>query len=264
MPVITQVGAQMLEPTWILLPHDMGVISEAAADVIVKELDTYDALLIGPGLGREDTTRDMLVRLLRNHQEAAQRQRKEAKRQIGFAGLARGPADEAGGQAGSVVLPPLVLDADALNLLADVDDWPALLPADTVLTPHPGEMGRLAGMDIDAIQADRVRVAQQKAAEWGVVLLLKGPHTVVAASDGRTAILPFKTSALATAGTGDVLAGMIVSLLGQGVPAYEAALVSGYIHGSAGVMAANLMGSPNGVMAGDVLDLLSDIIGEFI
>ncbi len=132
-------------------------------------------------------------------------------------------------------LPSLIIDADGLNLLAQEDNWHEKLPANSILTPHPGEMGRLCGMKTSqVVTADRVALAQQKAAAWGHTLLLKGAYSVVAAPDGRTMMMPFANATLGVAGSGDVLAGVIVALLGQGMPAFEAAAFGAYWHGAAG------------------------------
>ena len=112
-----------------------------------------------------------------------------------------------------------MIDADGLNLLSEIDEWWKHLPEGTILTPHPGEMARLAGTEIQDVQSKRWQIAEEKAREWNVVLVLKGAHTLIAAPDGRVAVLPFKTSALATAGTGDVLAGVDRGNAGAGVEA---------------------------------------------
>jgi hydroxyethylthiazole kinase-like uncharacterized protein yjeF len=150
------------------------------------------------------------------------------------------------------VLPPLVVDADGLNILASMKDWPKRLPPGSVLTPHPGEMARLMGHTVSEVQADRVAVTQSQAATWGQVVVLKGAYTVVAAPDGRTAIEPFANPGLATAGTGDVLAGAIVALRAQGLGTFEAAAAGAYLHGLAGDLARAEMGAA-GMTAGDVL-----------
>lgn len=260
MPVISVIAAQSLETTWIMLPHDMGVISEKAVDVITKEIGKYDALLIGPGISQEDTTGDMLIKLLTETQD--QPTRRES-RPIGFAGLRQSQhSDSSKDEPEAVTLPPIVLDADALNLLAKHDNWHELIPANTILTPHPGEMARLCKLEIDEVESNRIALAQEKAAAWKAVVLLKGAHTVIAAPDGRTTILPFKTAALATAGTGDILAGIIVSLLAQKIEPYESAVIGGYLHGSAGIIAERFIGSSHGVIASDVLNLVGDILGD--
>ena len=178
-------------------------------------------------------------------------------RAIGFVPAGKDDSDD---DSENATLPPLVIDADGLNLLAEIDEWPALLPKNTILTPHPGEFARLSGMEMDAIRAERVGVALEKAAEWGCVVVLKGAYTVVAAPDGQIAMMPFATSALATAGTGDVLAGAIVGLLAQGVDPFDAAVAGAWLHGMAGVRAETMYDNAASVMAGDVLELLPEAI----
>ncbi|MEJ5225320.1 MAG: NAD(P)H-hydrate dehydratase, partial [Anaerolineales bacterium] len=126
--------------------------------------------------------------------------------------------------------------------------------------PHPGEMAALTGLDKDAIQADRLGTALKYAAEWGQVVVLKGAISVIAAPDGRAALVPVATPALARAGTGDVLAGLIVGLRAQGVDAFEAAAAGAWIHAQAGLYAADRVGNPASVLAGDVLDSVADVL----
>lgn len=187
-------------------------------------LADYDALLIGPGWGRAQSNQALLEQLL-NHNP-----------------------------------PALIIDADGLNLLSEQDHWWQKLPPDTVITPHPGEMSRLSGLSTHDIQANRQEIAVQKAAEWQVMLLLKGAHTLIAAPDGRVAMLPFKTDALAKAGSGDVLSGVIAGLLAQGLNAFDAAAVGGYVHGLAAVLAHQHMGTSRSVMASDVIAHLSSAL----
>ena len=134
-------------------------------------------------------------------------------------------------------LPPLVIDADGLNVLAKIENWHELLPENTILTPHPREFARLAGIDNEdtaEVQANRLDLAIEKAAEWNAIVVLKGAFTVVAAPDGRVAVSPFASAKLATAGTGDVLAGVITGLLAQGCEPFEAAVAGVWLHGYAG------------------------------
>jgi NAD(P)H-hydrate epimerase len=161
-----------------------------------------------------------------------------------------------------VSLPAMVFDADGLKLLAKLPDWPKLLPAQTILTPHPGEMSVLTGMPIEEIQKDRLNVARKFSQEWGHVVVLKGAFTVIAAPDGRTTTIPLASPALARAGTGDVLAGLITGLRAQGVDAYDAARSGAWIHAQAGLLAAEFQGSTAAVMAGDVLEAIADVIAN--
>ncbi len=248
--VIVPVLAGMLpEATWLLLPHEMGVVMEDAVRVLRAEVAGYTALLIGPGLGADECA----ARFLRDLLCPAEDRRGE--RALGFA---LPGTDSAPAGAGDCTLPALVLDADALNLLARMDDWPRLVPPNSILTPHPAEFGRLARRSTAEVQADRLALAQAKAAEWGCIVVLKGAFTIVAAPDGRAALLPFATSALAKAGTGDVLAGVIVGLLAQGLDPYDAALAGGWLHGMAGVRAAQALETEASVTARDVIEMLAE------
>ncbi len=239
------VAARLVEATYLLLPHDMGVLAPGAVNILSEKVGDYDALLLGPGFGQEKPTEEFLSQLL-GGQKALHRRR------LGFA------RDEDKGEqvvSEGVKLPPLVVDADGLNLLANIEDWWQQLPPETVLTPHPGEMARLMGSQTEEVQADRIGCAAQMAAKWGHIVVLKGAFTVVAAPDERVTVLPFANPAMATAGSGDVLAGAIVGMLAQGLAPYEAALVGAYLHGLAGELARDALGDA-GVVAGDLMGLL--------
>jgi NAD(P)H-hydrate epimerase len=123
-------------------------------------------------------------------------------------------------------------------------------------------MSILTGLSKDEIQSDRINIAERYAREWGHVVVLKGAFTVIAAPDGRTAIVPVATPALARAGTGDVLAGLIAGLRAQGMEAFEAAAAATWIHAQAGLHAADILGSTAAVLAGDVLAATIDVLAE--
>ena len=252
--IVPVLAGQLPEATWLLLPHDMGVIDEKAAPVLQKELAGYSALLLGPGWGREETTRLFLDAMLND-----QAQQDARRRRIGFAPSAGNdmPSKDA---AEGFQLPPLLIDADGLNLLSELEDWWKLLPENTVLTPHPGEMARLTGLSLQDVQARRLELAAEKATAWKCVVVLKGAYTVIAAPDGRSVVLPFAEPALATAGTGDVLAGTITGLLAQGLAPFDAALAGGYLHGLAGHLAADALSTARSVTARDVLAALSEAL----
>jgi NAD(P)H-hydrate epimerase len=188
-------------------------------------------LLLGPGLGQHPATTQFLRELLLKYDLKA--------RNI-----------------------PLVLDADGLRLVALLPNWPALLPVQSILTPHPGEMAALTGLDINDIQQDRLNLAVHYAAAWGHVVVLKGALSIIASPDGQTCIIPVATSALSHAGTGDVLAGMIAGLRAQKVPAFEAAWAGAYLHGQAGLLAARALGTPASVMASDVSSQIAGVLSE--
>lgn len=149
---------------------------------------------------------------------------------------------------------PLVIDADGLNLLGT--EAPAVLrgaPGPRVLTPHPGEMGRLVALPSAEVQRDRLAVARRLAAETDAVVVLKGARTIVAAPDGTASINPAADPALATAGSGDVLTGVVGALLAQGVGPYDAARAAVFVHGEAAVLAAEALGART-IVATDLLD----------
>ena len=244
-------AGQMPEATWVLLPHEQGVIAEGAADVLSKKLDRATALLIGPGLGSSDTTKLFLESLL-----TGKVVQKKSTARIGFIHEESKPAEQNG------ALPPLVIDADGLNLLSKIKDWYIALPPQAVLTPHPGEMSTLTGLTKEEIQDDRQGVASKYAKDWGHVIVLKGAFTVVASPDGDSTVIPIATPALARAGTGDVLAGLIVGLRAQGLDAYEAAVAGAWIHAQAGLYAADDLGTTASVMAGDVSNSIPDVLSD--
>ena len=240
------------EATWVLLPHEMGVISSNGAEVLARNFERASALLIGPGVGMENATRDFVESLL----EGKHPSKKNAVR-IGFVHQEAETAESVKSK-----LPPLVIDADGLKLLAQIKDWYQKIPAPAILTPHPGEMAVLTDLSKELIQESRQEIAAQYARTWGHVVVLKGAFTVVAAPDGRVTVIPVASPALARAGTGDVLAGLIVGLRAQGLEAYEAALAGAWIHAQAGLYAADDLGTATSVLAGDVLDSISDVISD--
>ncbi len=242
-------AAQLPEATWIVLPHELGVLSVGAAEVLREDLKSADSLLLGPGFGQDPATAAFLARLL-GAEEVSHRGR------IGFV-----QSDGEVGRAGAR-LPPTVVDADGLKLLVKIEGWAARLPSAAVLTPHPGEMAALTGASVAEIQADRIGAARRWADLWGHVVVLKGAFTVVAAPGGKAMLMPFATAALAHAGTGDVLAGAIAGYLAQGLPAFEAAALAAYVHGRAGELAAADLGTEASVLAGEVAESLPQAVAE--
>lgn len=221
-----ELAGHLPEATWLPLPAEGGWIKAAAAKIVVGALERVTAMLLGPGFGQQAGTGEFLWKLLK------------AK------------------------LPPLVIDADGLKLLAKLKDWPKRLPKHSVLTPHPGEMAILSGLSTEKIQSARIEMAEKYARAWKHIVVLKGAFTIVAAPDGRTAVMPLATPALARAGTGDVLAGIITGLRAQGLPAFEAACTAVWLHGQAGLRAAGRLGGTAGVLAGDLIDQLPALIAK--
>jgi hydroxyethylthiazole kinase-like uncharacterized protein yjeF len=151
-----------------------------------------------------------------------------------------------------------VLDADALNVCAGDSELRQKIPHRSILTPHPLEAARLARVDVSGIERDRHRSARALAKELGAVLVLKGAGTVVADPEGRSWVDAHATSALATGGTGDVLAGLIGALLAQGLEPFEAARTGVFLHGEAGTRLAHLRGRA-GILAGEIADSFVEV-----
>jgi NAD(P)H-hydrate epimerase len=246
----SSLAAKISEATFLILPQDMGIISPGAASLLMESMGDYQAMLVGPGLTQEKEAIDFVHELFQAEAHA------KRKTRIGFQASSAVGKEEKEEDA-RAAFPSLVVDADGLNALAELQDeeWWQRLPKPAVLTPHPGEMARLMGVKTSEVQADRLGVAAEMAARWGHIVLLKGAYTVIADPEGQTVVMPFATPALATAGSGDVLAGAVVGLLAQGLAPFEAAVAGAYLHGLAGRWAGEKIGSA-GVVAGDLLSHL--------
>ncbi|MGG4213419.1 NAD(P)H-hydrate dehydratase [Paenibacillus sp. FSL L8-0638] len=194
-----------------------------SADELLQLAQARDVLAVGPGLGRF----------------------------AGDTGWLRRLWEEYGG--------PLVLDADALNILAsagpELEAWKPRSAA-VVLTPHPGEMARLLGIPTAEVQRDRITHAREYARTRGVTLVLKGARTVIACPDGTAYVNTTGHAGMATGGAGDVLTGIIAGLLAQGLNASQAAAFGVYLHGAAGETAARHRQHPDSVIAGDIIEAL--------
>lgn len=203
-----------------------GSLSDRGFGLISSFLTKADVFLVGPGLGRELVTQRLVNRLL-----------------------------------DKTVL-PAVVDADGLYALAGRLDFLKKRRCGTVLTPHAAEMARLCGASVPAIQKTRKMIAKEFALRYNVTLLLKGYHTVVASDSGETYVNRTGNPGMATAGSGDVLAGMIAGLMAQGMDGYEAACAGAALHGSAGDMAAQAMTQP-GMIASDIVAFLPRALKKF-
>lgn len=210
--------AKLLEAMTLPLPETKArTLARSGFDRIVAFIQARTAVAIGPGLSTHPETVELVQSLMKH--------------------LDR----------------PAVLDADALNALTGRASFLTECKIPPILTPHPGEMARLeVGATAQTVNADRIGIARRFARERGVYVVLKGARTVMARPDGLVAICPTGNPGMATAGTGDVLTGMIVGLLAQGVPAWEAACAATYFHGAAGDLAARQLGQA-GMVAGDVI-----------
>lgn len=243
--------ANNIESIFTILEDEDGVIAENASATLTPKMKNVECLLIGPGIGREETTQRFLKRLLFGL---------NVKNQSTGAGFVPGMSKVKTSEDDR--FPVMVIDADALRLLADINLWYERLPAPAVLTPHPGEMSALTGLSVDDIQRDRLNVARQFAQKWGQVVVLKGALTVVASVDGRVAVLPFANSALAKAGSGDVLAGMIAGLMTQGTSPLDAATTAVWLHARAADNVIKTQGTEHSLLASDLINSIPGAISE--
>ena len=210
----------IVEATHLPLPETKaGGIASQGISTVREALGKYEALLMGCGLSQEPEVETFVQAL-----------------------LLQDPRPEM----------PAILDADALNILARLPNWWEQLKAHAVLTPHPGEMARLTGLSTAQVQAARLDTTREAAKRWGQVVVLKGAFTVVASPDGVTRLSPFANPALASAGTGDVLAGVIGGLLAQGLSPLDAATCGVYLHAAAAEELRSELGEA-GLVASDLL-----------
>ncbi|MCK5825437.1 MAG: NAD(P)H-hydrate dehydratase [Desulfuromusa sp.] len=211
------IEVKLTEAMSCALADQGGLISLQAQEQIEQLLVDRQALAVGPGLGQSDQLAELLKLLL------------------------------------TTVTVPTVIDADGLNLLAgQLECLSDGKEKELVLTPHPGEMARLTGLTVAEIEANRFEIAQKFATEYGVVLLLKGARTVIAAPDGRVNINSTGNEGLASGGSGDVLTGLIGGLLAQGLDSFSAATLGAWLHGRAAELVADQQGTA-GMIASDLL-----------
>lgn len=192
---------------------------------IEENLEKYDSVLIGPGLGKSETAVTLVKELINSSNLKNKK---------------------------------IILDADALNILSEIKDWFEILDIDAILTPHPGEMARLTGLSIQEIQNNRQKIALKFSKLWNKTIILKGAETVITTPKGETFTAEFANPLLATAGTGDVLSGIVVSLLSQGLSLIDAAIVGVYIHGIAAKDLKNKFGD-RGMTALDLVEEIPNI-----
>ncbi|MDD5545618.1 MAG: NAD(P)H-hydrate dehydratase [Candidatus Omnitrophica bacterium] len=200
-----------------------GTLSEKAYAGIMKFADKADCLAIGPGLSRNPGAQRLVRKVI-----------------IALKG-------------------PVVLDADGLNALEGRVELLKRAKAPVVVTPHPGEMSRLAGLTVKTVSAAKEKVAKEFANKYNVVCVLKGHRTVVAAPGGRRYVNFTGNPGMAKGGTGDVLTGMIASFIGQGIRPFDAAKLGVYLHGLAGDLAAKDKGEVS-MLASDLLNKIPEAV----
>jgi hydroxyethylthiazole kinase-like uncharacterized protein yjeF len=228
-------AGRVLEVTTLGLPEQTPGVADPDGAIAAFAQRAHDALVVGPGLAVGAATDELVVRLM------------------------AGEGDSSPAAAADRALAPAVIDAEALNGLARRPGWWREARRPAVLTPHPGEFLRLADADTSLAEvrpaagdAERAAAATGAARSWRQVVVLKGAGTVIAAPDGAIAVAPFEDPALATAGSGDVLAGTIGGLLAQGRSPWDAARLGVYLHGMAGEAVREALGD-SGAVASDLL-----------
>ena len=220
-------ASKLTEVIHFPLPEDEeGRFDTDGARLVKENIGQYSALSMGCGIGRSD----LLIEFLREL-------------------LVSEPSPSL----------PLIIDADGLNVLSQIDGWWRDLKCRAVLTPHPAEMATLTGLTTSDVQARRTETALEWAARWDTVVVLKGAHTVIATPGGMCRVSPFANPGLASGGTGDVLTGVITGLMAQGVPVEDAAACGVYLHGFAAEMVRKELGD-TGTLAGDLLPVLPKAI----
>lgn len=227
--VTNLVAAAMPEATWLpQTPGEDGGLPGGTAIALRNEWPDFRSAVIGPGLGDTPETRAFIWASLPD-----------------LIALERG----------------FVLDADALNALASMPDGPERVSAKAVLTPHPGELARLMSTTVADVQERRLEVAAEAAKKFACTVVLKGAHSVIAHADGRTSLSPFANPLLATAGSGDVLAGIIAGYLAQGVEPFEAACLGVYLHGATGEVLREEYGTA-GLLASELAARLPRVVKD--
>ena len=226
-------AASIPEAIWLLLPEEDGAITDLVSEEKAGLFPTEgkDAVLVGPGLGQTRGTHLFLLGLLEHLREHAPNL-------------------------------PLVADAEALNILSQQPEWHSLLPNRVVLTPHEMEFSRLTGLSLSAIHSNRHDLAIAYAKEWRQTLILKGPNSLVVSPEGDCRVLPFANSVLAHGGSGDVLAGLIVGLLAQGLTPFDAASLAVWLHAHAAELALAEVGHPAATLPSDILRFLGKSMAE--
>jgi len=213
-------ASKLTEVMMLPLPETKGMsLSDGAAKEVEIFLKKADCLLIGPGLSQDISTQRLVKSVL------------------------------------SIVSVPLVIDADGLNALAGHLDILRNLKNEVILTPHPKEFSRLAGISVQELQRNRKKVAKDFALRYNVALVLKGNKTVIASAGGGIYINPTGNPGMATAGSGDVLSGMIAAFLAQGFDGFESARMAVYLHGLAGDLASKDK-TQTGLIASDLIEYL--------
>jgi len=226
--VADSVNQQIPECTLIPLNEKTYELEDGwlSARLILDSMESYSSMLVGCGLGLSRQTRILVDSLLLS----------------------------------SSNLPPLVVDADALNILSGFSGWWERLQENAVLTPHPGEMSKLTGLSTTSIQSDRLEISRTYAQKWNKVVVLKGANTIISTPNGTSWVNDASNPAMASAGTGDVLAGIIAGFIAQGMTLEDASVLGVYLHSVSGQIVSERNGYPS-ALASEIASELSQSLG---
>ncbi|WP_339729554.1 NAD(P)H-hydrate dehydratase [uncultured Gimesia sp.] len=222
-PEAIQTIVSTVNPCYLTIPlqfDQQSLLTPESESQLFHQIPSFDAIAIGPGCGQQEWFRKLTLKLYTELQQ------------------------------------PLIVDADALNALASLDKPLPTAAGPRILTPHPGEFSRLINKPIQEIEEQREALAMTFAKQQGLILILKGAHTII--TDGtRLAVNTTGNSGMATGGSGDVLTGILTALIGQGMEAFEAAQLATYVHGFAGDLAAQEL-SEISMIASDLPEFLPE------
>jgi len=200
-----------------------GTIDKSALNTLINFLEGKSAVLIGPGITTNPSTSSLIKNLVKK------------------------------------ISCPMLIDADGLNIIADKIELLKDKPFPVIVTPHPGEMARMLNTTSKEIQTNRIEASRKLSAEYGIYVILKGARTIVATPEGEVYINPTGNPGMATAGTGDVLSGIIVGFMAQGLSARDSSILGVYLHGLAGDIAAEKL-SQTALIASDLIKTFPEAI----
>lgn len=219
------IAKKLPEVTFIILPEREYCVATAAMKTLKEKVHDYDCLLLGPGLGVNCGGVDKIIPSLLKIKN----------------------------------LPCVLIDADGLSIISNIENWWGKLKFNGVLTPHPKEFSKLTGRSIEDIQKNREKLSLEYAKKWDKVIVLKGANTIIASPGGKVGVSPFANPLLSTAGTGDILSGVIAGFIAQGIDIFHASLLGVFIHGQAAENLKKKFGD-TGMVASDLLLELPEVI----
>ena len=229
--VVNSIAGNLIEATYLPVAESDGGIAGEAALFMRKLWADFNAVVLGPGLGQAETSQGFLWAVLPDINNSVKN--------------------------------GIVLDADALNIISKMSNGKERIPKNSILTPHPGEMARLLGTSVEKIQENRLEAAKEAAQQFKSTIVLKGAHTLIVNHNGSSMLSPFANPLLATAGSGDVLSGIMGAYLSQGHQPFQAAALAVYMHGAVGEKLSLEYGK-SGLLANEIAKQLPKTVKELL